>query len=321
MLLTFEGRSDAFSLSCFYRITLDTNRIWKGYVTARMEFIATLIGLAISLVLGVWVGKDASRRQTQTAPFLWGLGVLLVWILFLPLYLTKRPLKTGEVRSGGKAWNFMKYLAIVVSAYVPIVMILGLSDVVAQATSVEEAVALVVIFVLLMGLVWVIFAGGVLLIGLILRKSSVIERGPTGALAQASGGQYARPYDTEQPEARRHLYSGDVQSLGNGEHQEGYGELTSIKDVVDLSPQQALDEAQTFLVRQGYDILQRRGESLTMQRRFPSQTVEQNTLNLTVTALHQTEGGVRISATGNDHEGVKEWQSAWIEWSEGLPKK
>ena len=317
-----------FSLSYFYRITLDTkrnnivtNRIWKGYVTARMESIATLTGLAISLVLAVWVGRDASRRQTQTAPFLWGLGVLLVWILFLPLYLTKRPLKTGEVRSGGGGWNFMKYLAIVVTAYLPIVMVLGLSDVVAQATSVEEAVALVVIFVLMMGLVWVIFAGGVLLIGLILKKSSVIERGPTGTLAQASGGQPAKPYDTEQPEARRHPYFGDVQSLGNGEHQEGYSELASIEEVVDLSPQQALDEAQTFLVRQGYDIWQRRGESLTAQRRFPSQTVEQNTLNLTVTALHQKEGGVRISAAGNDHEGVKEWQSAWIEWSEGLPKK
>jgi hypothetical protein len=290
-------------------------------VTALMEFIAPLIGLAISLVLAVWVERDASRRQTQTAPFLWGLGVLLFWILFFPLYLAKRPLKTGEVRSGGGGWNFMKNLAIVVTAYVPIVMVLGLSDVAAQATSVEEAVTLVVILVLLVGLMWVIFAGGVLLIGLVLKKSSVIERGPTGTLAQASGGHSAKPYGTEQPEARRHPYSGDVQSLGNGEHQEGYGELASIKEVVDLSPQQALDEAQTFLVRQGYSIIQRRGESLTMQRRLPTQKVEQNTLDVTVTALHQSEGGVQISARGKDHEGMKEWQSAWIEWSEGLPKK
>lgn len=301
---------------------MNTKRVWKGYVTAQVEFIATLIGLAISLVLAVWVVRDASRRQTQTAPFLWGLGVLLVWILFLPLYLTKRPLKTGEVRIGGGGWNFMKYLAITVTVYVPIVMILGLSEVAAQATSVEEAVALVVIFVLLMGLVWAIFAGGMLLIGLVLKKSSVIERGPTGTMAQASGGQSANPYGAEQPEARRrHPYSGDVQSLGNGEHQEGYGELASIKEVVNLSPQQALDEAQTFLVRQGYEIMERRGESLTMQRRFSNQIVKQNLLKLTVTALHQPEGGVRISVTGNDHEGVKEWQSAWTEWFEGLPKK
>jgi hypothetical protein len=287
-----------------------------------MELIATLIGLTISLALAVWVGRDASRRQTQTAPFLWGLGVFLFWLLVFPLYLAKRPLKAGEVRSGGGGWNFMKNLAIAVTVYVPVVVILGLSDIVAQATSSEEVVALIVFFVLLVGSMWLVFAGGVLVIGLILKRSSTIERGPTGTLAQASGRQSAQPYDVEQPEVRRHSYAGDVQSLGNGEYQAGYGEeLASIKEVVDLSPQQALDEAQTFLVRQGYSIMQRRGESLTMQRRFPNQTVEQNTLNLTVTALHQPEGGVRISARGNDREGVKEWRSAWTEWSEGLPKK
>jgi len=290
-------------------------------VAPLMEFVPTLIGLTISLVLAVWVIWDAGRRQTQTAPFLWGLGVLLFWILFFPLYLAKRPLKAGEVRSGGRVWNFMKNLAIVVTVYVPIVMVLGLSEVAAQATSVEEAVALVVIFVLLMGLIWLIFAGGLLVVGVILKKSSVVERGPTGTLTQASGGQSVKPYDVDQPEARRHSDSGHMQSSGNDEHQEGHGELASIKEVVDLSPQQALDEAQTFLVRQGYSIMERRGESLTMQRRFPTRTVKPNTPDVTVVALHQLEGGVRISARGKDHEGAKEWQSAWMDWSEGLPKK
>ena len=95
-------------------------------MTAQMELIATLIGLTISLALAVWVGRDASRRQTQTAPFLWGLGVFLFWLLFFPLYLAKRPLKAGEVRSGGGGWNFMKNLAIAVPVYVPVVVILGL---------------------------------------------------------------------------------------------------------------------------------------------------------------------------------------------------
>jgi hypothetical protein len=290
-------------------------------VAPLMEFVPTLIGLTISLVLAVWVIWDAGRRQTQTAPFLWGLGVLLFWILFFPLYLAKRPLKAGEVRSGGRVWNFMKNLAIVVTVYVPIVMVLGLSEVAAQATSVEEAVALVVIFVLLMGLIWLIFAGGLLVVGVILKKSSVVERGPTGTLTQASGGHSVKPYDVDQPEARRHSDSGHMQSSGNDEHQEGHGELASIKEVVDLSSQQALHEAQTFLVRQGYSIMERRGESLTMQRRFPTRTVKPNMPDVTVVALHQLEGGVRISARGKDHEGAKEWQSAWMDWSEGLPKK
>jgi hypothetical protein len=67
--------------------------------------------------------------------------------------------------------------------------------------------------------------------------------------------------------------------------------------------------------------MQRRGESLTVQRGSPTQRVGQNTLDLTVTALHQPEGGVRIGLTGNDREGVKEWQAAWAAWAESLPKK
>jgi hypothetical protein len=109
--------------------------------------------------------------------------------------------------------------------------------------------------------------------------------------------------------------------LGNEEHRSVYGELASVKEIVDLSPQQALDEAQTFLVRQGYRPLERRGESLTVQRRSPNQTAGKNTLDLTVMALHQPEGGVRISVRGNDREGVQERQAAWLEWSERLPKK
>jgi hypothetical protein len=129
-------------------------------------------------------------------------------------------------------------------------------------------------------------------------------------------------HGVEQPEAERtNSYSGSVQSLGNGEHQGAYGDLASVKEVVDLSPQAALDETQTFLIRQGYRTVHRRGESLTVQRRSPNQTVGQNTLNLTVTALHQPGGGVRINVRGNDKEGVRERQSAWAEWSDTLPKK
>ena len=70
----------------------------------------------------------------------------------------------------------MKNLAIAVTVYVPVVVILGLSDIAAQATSSEEVVALIVFFVLLVGSMWLVFAGGVLIIGLILKKSSTIER-------------------------------------------------------------------------------------------------------------------------------------------------
>ncbi len=168
---------------------------------------------------------------------------------------------------------------------------------------------------------WLVVAGIALVLGLILKKDALIERGPTGPLAQVLGWQSTEPRSTEQPEVRTHASGDNAQSLANEEHYRAYGELASIKEIVDLSPQQALDEAQTFLVREGYRPLERRGESLTVQRRSPNQIAGQNTLDLTVTALHQPEGGVRISVRGNDREGVQERQAAWLEWSEKLPKK
>lgn len=168
---------------------------------------------------------------------------------------------------------------------------------------------------------WLVVAGIALVLGLILKKDALIERGPTGPLAQASGWQSTEPRSTEPPETSTHSSASNAPSLVNEEHNSAYGELASVKEIVDLSPQQALDEAQTFLVRQGYRPLERRGESLTVQRRSANPTVGQNTLDLTVTALHQPEGGVRISVRGNDRERVQEQQAAWIEWSERLPKK
>ena len=45
-----------------------------------------------------------------------------------------------------------------------------------------------------------------------------------------------------------------------------YEELTSGKEVVDLSPPQALDRAEYFLVGQGYVVVQRTATTLTVER-------------------------------------------------------
>lgn len=100
-----------------------------------------------------------------------------------------------------------------------------------------------------------------------------------------------------------------------------YGELGSIREVVDLSPQDALDRAQSFLGELGYATVGRTDTSLSVQRHTTSQAAEQSSLNLTVVALPQPEGGVRIAVRGNDREGMQEHQAAWTEWSENLPKK
>ncbi len=100
-----------------------------------------------------------------------------------------------------------------------------------------------------------------------------------------------------------------------------YEELASVRGIVDLSPQEALDRAEAFLTQQGYTTVQRADTSLTAQRRSPDQAAGQDIPNLTVEALPQPEGGVRVRVVGNDRAGVQARQAAWVEWSESLPKK
>ncbi len=98
-------------------------------------------------------------------------------------------------------------------------------------------------------------------------------------------------------------------------------ELASVKGVVDLPSHDALDQAQFFLSRQGYTIVRRAGNSLIAERRSSDQAAGQEAPRLTVSAVPQAEGGVRITVKGSDREGVQERQATWAEWAEALPKK
>ena len=100
-----------------------------------------------------------------------------------------------------------------------------------------------------------------------------------------------------------------------------YGELASVKGIVDLSPQEALDQAEGFLASQGYIIEQRTFTTVTAQRRPEGGSAEQAPLNVTVAIAPQPDGGVRVAVRGTDEAGVRERQAAWLGWSESLPKK
>jgi hypothetical protein len=99
-----------------------------------------------------------------------------------------------------------------------------------------------------------------------------------------------------------------------------YGELASVKGIVDLSPQEALDRAESFLASQGYAIAHRTYTTVTAQRQAEGEAAEHDLLNLTVAVAPQPDGGVRMTVRGNDQVGVQERQAAWMEWSESLPK-
>ena len=67
--------------------------------------------------------------------------------------------------------------------------------------------------------------------------------------------------------------------------------LASVKEIVDLSPQEALDSAQTFLVQQGYHIVERTDTSLTVDRRKREGMIEYAALNVISRGYTSTIGG------------------------------
>jgi len=101
-----------------------------------------------------------------------------------------------------------------------------------------------------------------------------------------------------------------------------YDDLTSVRDVVDLSPPQALDRAEYFLVGQGYVVVQRTATTLTVKREGSEGAAgQEGAPKVVVIAVPQSEGGVRIKVRGNDREGVQERQGLWRLWVENLPKR
>lgn len=100
-----------------------------------------------------------------------------------------------------------------------------------------------------------------------------------------------------------------------------YGELASVRGVIDLAPQVALDAAQGFLTRQGYTTSQRTETKITATRHATNAAGRQEDLNLTVAVDADPRGGVRIKLRGNDQEGVREHRAEWSEWAETLPRR
>jgi hypothetical protein len=99
-------------------------------------------------------------------------------------------------------------------------------------------------------------------------------------------------------------------------------ELTSGKEVVDLSPPQALDRAEYFLVEQDYVVVQRTATTLTVEREGSENAARQEgSSKVVVMAVPQPDGGVRIKVRGNDREGLQERQGLWKLWAENLPKR
>ncbi len=144
----------------------------------------------VLILLAAWVFFDATKRKMN--PWGWAIGTFLLAIIALPLYFAKRNLREGEVREGGVGWNFCKVFAILWTLLMLAWAIGGFGLVGSQmaATTNEweqagTAIGGAIGIGMILGL-WFLGIVVDLVIGLFVRKSSVVEKGPTGALAQGT---------------------------------------------------------------------------------------------------------------------------------------
>jgi hypothetical protein len=160
-----------------------------------LALLTVVIGLVITLLISVWVWSDARRRRMAHGG-LWAVGTFVLTIPVLPFYLAKRPLKSGEVREGGTAWNVTKFSVIFGTLwviYVGLLALVGPRELDGYVlSSAEVAVAVGCLFGL-----WFVLAVGAVAVGLFLKKSSIVERGPTGPLCAWTGCTGADPLGEE----------------------------------------------------------------------------------------------------------------------------
>jgi hypothetical protein len=145
--------------------------------------------IALYGMFAVWVLLDGIARRIGANVAAWTFGTFLLGPIVLPIYLAKRPLKKGEVREGGTAWNVLKNFAIlwtVLMAMATFGAMMHLGQTVSSLDS-DAARAGAGLGMLLgigfMAALWFFPTCGAAVLGFLLKRNSIVETGPTGALA------------------------------------------------------------------------------------------------------------------------------------------
>lgn len=139
-------------------------------------------------LLTLWVIIDGIRRKLGGITALWGIGAFALGPVILPIYFAKRPLKANEVREGGFAWNVLKNFALFWTLLMIAISISAIgaatqTSVNSDAEAAGAAMGVTLVF-LILAVVWFFPMVGALVLGFFLKKSTIVERGPTGRLQQ-----------------------------------------------------------------------------------------------------------------------------------------
>lgn len=144
--------------------------------------------LLLYFVLALWVLLDGISRKLRTSAFFWTLGTVILGPIILPTYLALRPLKEGEVREGGKAWNILKNFAILWTVVIAIGAIIAVIDMASRINgltneSMQAGAGIGIAFGMgLFAAAWFFPTVGAALLGFLLKKTTIVETGPTGPL-------------------------------------------------------------------------------------------------------------------------------------------
>lgn len=158
----------------------------------------------ISGGFAIWVTMDSKKRGKLE----WShaiLSFLLLWWACLPFYLAGRKLLAGETREGGYGWNVCKYFILFWSLLIGYCFLGGmmnLSDHLSQKEMNDAQTAGAAIAIGLgSGMFFCLWIGVVIpvgIIGLLMKKNSVIETGtPNGAPTPNT--QSAPPFPASRP--------------------------------------------------------------------------------------------------------------------------
>lgn len=139
-------------------------------------------------MFAIWVYFNAAKRKYS--PGLWAVGTLILGPIVLPVYFAKRPLVMGETREGGVAWNVLKNFVLfwtLTMLFAGIAGCAGASHVAQNASTDVEKVGAGLGMTLMAGIMfgaWIVPAVSAAVLGFFLKQSNVVEKGPTGPLAQ-----------------------------------------------------------------------------------------------------------------------------------------
>lgn len=147
--------------------------------------------LILNAVLTLWVCIDARKRNEDIAQ--WAVGTAFLGVIVVPVYLAKRSLLSGETREGGTAWNVLKNFAIVWTILMAFaagqgLLLLGKEAAKLQGGA-EMAGAAIGSFLGfgVLAATWFFPFIGAFVVGLMMKKSSITEKGPTGKNLDAQG--------------------------------------------------------------------------------------------------------------------------------------